>query len=162
MNIVLDISNFQLGYLYFLQSKPNMIMDGTFSKIIYSNDAFSLNSVYLYLPLEISSIDRFCNKTIVKFANDNPFNVSLIQELSKIEHRIIEYYKQTHPNKSSRGSLLSIYKQLVSGSLKLFRDYNGANIDELKNGLKFMLKISGVWESPNDIGLTFKIIEYGL
>jgi len=158
MNIILDISNFQVGYLYFLQPKQNMIMDGTFSKIIYSNEFFSLNSIYLYLPLEIQYVEKIANKSTVKIAGNSPSNASIIQELSKIESRIIEYYKQIHPNKGNKTAMASMHKQLLSGNLKLYKNYTMSN-EEIKNSIQFILKISGIWESPTDIGLTYKIIE---
>ena len=155
MNIILDNSNFQLGYMYFLQPKQNIIMDGTFSKIIYSDECFSLNSVYLSMPLEIQSIERSGNKHSAKLFVDSSQNNVFIQELSKIEHRIIEYYKQTHPNKGGKNSVVSIYKQLMSGSIKLYN----ARKDWQVILPQFILKISGIWESQTDIGLTYKIIE---
>jgi len=120
MNIILDNTNFQLGYMYFLQPKQNIIMDGTFSKIIYSNEHFSLNSVYLSMPLEILCVERSGNKHSARLCLDSSNNSAFIQELSKIENRIIEYYKQTHPNKGGKNSVVSIYKQLMSGSIKLY------------------------------------------
>lgn len=155
MNIILDNTNFQLGYMYFLQPKQNIIMDGTFSKIIYSNECFSLNSVYLSMPLEIQSVERSGNKNIARLSVDSSNNNAFIQELSKIENRIIEYYKQTHPNKGSKNSVVSIYKQLISGTIKLYNTRKNSD-----NTLpQFILKISGIWESQSDIGLTYKIIE---
>jgi hypothetical protein len=158
MNITLDISNFQLGYLYFLNPKQNIIMDGTFSKIIYSNEYLSLNSIYLYMPLEIQSIDKTMNKNIAKISNDSMKNTFLIQELIKIENRIIEYYKQTHPNKSNKSVSMSLYKQLSFGVLRLYKEYP-AHVQDKKNTLQFILKISGIWESQQEIGITYKIIE---
>lgn len=155
MNIILDSSNFQLGYMYFLQPKQNIIMDGTFSKIIYSNECFSLNSVYLCMPLEIQSIERMGNKHSARLSVDSSQNSVFIQELSKIENRIIEYYKQTHPNKGAKNSVVSIYKQLMSGTIKLYSNRKDGN----SVFPQFILKISGIWESQSDIGLTYKIIE---
>uniref|UniRef100_A0A6C0B685 Uncharacterized protein n=1 Tax=viral metagenome TaxID=1070528 RepID=A0A6C0B685_9ZZZZ len=155
MNIILDISNFQLGYMYFLQPKQNIIMDGIFSKIIYSNEYFSLNSVYLYMPLDIQYIEKIGNKNNARLVADSSINNALIQELSKIENRIIEYYKQTHPNKSSKNSVVSIYKQLMSGNIKLYSVRKECDITLPQ----FILKISGIWESQFDIGITYKIIE---
>jgi len=141
--------------MYFLQPKQNIIMDGTFSKIIYSDECFSLNSVYLSMPLEIQSIERSGNKHSARLAIDSSQNNIFIQELSKIEHRIIEYYKQTHTNKGGKNSVVSIYKQLMSGTIKLY----SARKDGQAISPQFILKISGIWESQSDIGLTYKIIE---
>lgn len=155
MNIILDISNFQLGYMYFLQPKQNIVMEGIFSKIIYSNEYFSLNSLYLNMPLDVHSIEKMGNKNFAKLITDSPNNATLITELAKIENRIIEYYKQTHPNKSGKNSTGSINKQLLSGSIKLF----SSKKEDDKYNPQFILKISGIWESQFDIGITYKIIE---
>jgi hypothetical protein len=133
-------------------------MEGTFSKIIYSNEYLSLNSIYLHLPFEIQSIDKTSGKNIVKFVCDSTKNSALIQELSKIENRIIEYYKQTHPNKGGKASSSSLAKQLASGNLRLYKDYT-INNEESKNLLQFILKISGIWESHQEIGITYKIMD---
>ena len=158
MNITLDISNFQLGYLYFLNPKQNIIMDGTFSKIIYSNEYLSLNSIYLHMPLEIQSIDRTMNKYVAKISNDSLKNTFLIQELIKIENRIIEYYKQTHPNKNGKSPSTSLSKQLSFNAIRLYKDYP-VNMQDKKKSLQFILKISGIWESQQEIGITYKIME---
>jgi hypothetical protein len=155
MNVILDISNFQLNNIIFLENKRNMIMDGTFSKIIYSTQYFSLNSIYLTFPLEIQSLDKQMNKYIMKYNPYSIINAQLIQDLSKIEYRIIEYYKQiNHINKRTNCIL---NKQLLTGNLKMYKDFNLSKIN--KNPPEYIIKISGIWENNNEIGITYKIIE---
>jgi hypothetical protein len=155
MNIILDIYGFQLNNIIFLESKRNMIMDGTFAKIIYSNQYFSLNSIYFDFPIELLSLDKQLNKYIMKY-NPNTFsNNALIQELSKIEYRIIEYYKQT--NEICKRTNCILNKQLLTGNLKMYKDFNLSKIN--KNPPEYIIKISGIWENNNEIGITYKIIE---
>lgn len=52
MNIILDTKRFSLGNVNFLETKRNMIMDGNFTKLIYSNEWFSMNGIYFYSPLK--------------------------------------------------------------------------------------------------------------
>jgi len=132
-------------------------MDGLFSKIIYSNEVFSLNCIYLYLPFEIQGIERQGSKNVAKLLVDSSNNNLLIQELTKIETRIIEYFKQTNSNKSNKIAIVSIQKQLSGGVIKLYKDYSTNREEPVVP--KFLLKISGVWETNTEIGLTFKIIE---
>jgi len=162
MNIILDISNLQLGYIFFLHAKQNIIMDGIFSKIIYSNPNFTLNGIYFHFPLEIISVDKIMNKNIVKFNPLSASNFALIQELSKIEYRIIEYYKQIHQNnKFAKKTACLLTKQLNSGSLKLYRDYNDITTTPTVNTKPtyYVIKLSGLWENNDDVGITYKIIE---
>jgi len=172
MSIVLDIGNFQLGYLYFLHAKPNIMMNGTFSKILYSDEHLILNGIFLHLPLDITSIEKVANKSIIQFHPGSVTNTPLIRELSKIENRIIEYYKQLQqPTVEPNENALSKYrdkpvkkltcllsKQLASGKLKLYRDYSdkSCNIGKVPY---YLIKISGIWENEIEIGITYKIIE---
>lgn len=156
MNIVFDISTFQLINLIFLESKRNIIMDGTFTKIIYSNQSLSLNSIYFYLPIEIQSIDKIGNKYFLKFYPSSVINMPIVQELSKIEYKIIEYYKQINNIQKKTTCLLT--KQLYGGNLKIYRDYNDYN-SKLNKNIQYIIKISGIWETYNEIGITYKVFE---
>jgi hypothetical protein len=155
MNVILDIYGFQLNNIIFLESKRNMIMDGTFAKIIYSNQYFSLNSIYFDFPIELLSIEKQMNKYIMKYNPNSYINNSLIQELSKIEYRIIEYYKQINEINKRTNCILN--RQLLTGNLKIYKDYNLSKIN--KNPPQYIIKISGIWENNNEIGITYKIIE---
>jgi len=155
MNVILDISNFQLNNIIFLESKRNMIMDGTFSKIIYSNQYFSLNSIYFTFVIDIQTIEKQMNKYIMKYNPYSIINSQLIQELSKIEYRIIEYFKQINSINKRTNCILN--KQLLTGNLKIYKDYNLSKIN--KNPPQYIIKISGIWENNNEIGITYKIIE---
>jgi hypothetical protein len=155
MNVILDIYGFQLNNIIFLESKRNMIMDGTFAKIIYSNQYFSLNSIYFDFPIELLSIEKQLNKYIMKYNPNSNINNILIQELSKIEYRIIEYYKQI--NQITKRTNCILNRQLLTGNLKIYKDYNLSKIN--KNPPQYIIKISGIWENNNEIGITYKIIE---
>jgi hypothetical protein len=158
MNIVLDISKFTLGNTFFLDAKRNIIMEGSFTKIIYSNQFVTLNGIYLYLPIEIQSIDKINNKNIMKFHPSSQLNTPLIQELSRMEYRIIEYYKQLHNITKKTTCLLT--RQLYMGNLKIYKDYADYGMKNLKDPAPhYIVKISGIWETEEEIGTTYKIIE---
>ena len=42
-------------------------MEGSFTKIIYSNQWITLNSIYLYLPIDFQPVEKYNNKNIMKF-----------------------------------------------------------------------------------------------
>ena len=161
MNIVFDITNFQLSNIFFLDAKQNIIMDGTFSKIIYSNHFITLNGIYFYLPIDIQSIERVNNRNIIKFHPSSSTNSLFVQDLSKIECRIIEYYKQMNQITKKTSCLLT--KQLYSGNLKIYKDYNDYGTKSFRDKTpQYIVKISGIWETKEEIGATYKIIEcYG-
>lgn len=156
MNIIFDTNKFTLGYTFFLEQKRNMIMDGIFSKIIYSNQTFTINGIYLYLPIDIQGIEKSLNKNIIKFYPSSPNNISLVQDLSKIEYRIIEYYKQL--NNITKKTTCLLTKQLYSGSLKLYKEYNDYKLMN-DNKPTYIVKISGIWENDDEVGINYKVIE---
>lgn len=195
LNLNIDIHNFSLVNVFFLDTKRNIIMDGNFTKIIYSNHFFSMNSIFLYLPIELSSIEQVLNKKFIKFNTSIPKNASLIQDISKIETRILDYFK-IYSNINVRNSNL-LSKQLNTGNIKIYQEYsyssdntfNSRNVSrdsefirgskistnnfadddrtgsELmvdtseQNRTEFIIKVSGIWENYEEIGLTYKILE---
>jgi hypothetical protein len=81
----------------------------------------------------------------------------LVQELSKIEYRIIEYYKQI--NKIEKKTVCLLTKQLYSGNLKIYKDYSENSKKCSNHNIKYIVKLSGIWETYDEIGITYKIIE---
>ena len=57
MNILaLPIDQPKSENVYFLDIKKNMLMEGIFTKMIYINEWFTMNGLYIHLPIEIQSI----------------------------------------------------------------------------------------------------------
>jgi hypothetical protein len=157
MIIAIDLpKKISVNNLYILDAKRNMIMDGFFSKLIYSNELFTMTGIYVLCPIQITGLEYNGTKKQIKF---NPYtqpNMQIIQDFSKLEYRILEYYKQTKQN--NKKFINSLAKQLYSGYLKIYKDYNQSA--QCSNGpCVFLLKISGIWETNDNIGLTYKIYE---
>ena len=158
MNIILDLNRLVIGNTHFLDTKRNIIIEGDFTKIIYSSELFTMNGIYLLFPIEISTIDKITNKTIMKFHPYSRHNLSSIQDFSKLEYQIIEYYKQMHNCTKKTSNMLS--KQMYTGSMKLYKgflqDQYMYNYDDVKS-IHCVIKISGIWETFDEVGLTFKL-----
>jgi len=163
MNIILDINRFTLGNTYFLDTKRNIIMDGNFTKITYSNEWFTMNGIYLMFPIEISTIEKNMNKMIMRYNAYLPSNLSIIQDFAKIEYRMLEYYKQI--NNCTRKVSNILAKQLYSGSMKIYKVFNyeqypnkicNNNIPDKSS--QYIMKISGIWETTEEVGITYKLI----
>jgi len=154
MNISIDIENVVLPNIYFLDKKRNIIMDGNFTKIIYSNDWFTMNGLYILFPIEVISIEKYSNNNILKFHTYQSNNLQIIEDIAKLEYRIIEYYKNIYHCKSRICN--SVAKQLYSGSMKLYKELNTNQVEKNK---QYIIKISGIWETQESVGLTYKLIE---
>jgi hypothetical protein len=65
-----------------------------------------------------------------------------------IEKQLIQYYISFY--KVQKTPVYTLKTQLQNGSIKYYKNSVG--------GLLY-IKISGIWENPNEVGITFKIIE---
>ena len=144
MNIVKRIDQFDDNNIFFCEPiKNNIITDGNFIRILYSTHNMVLNGVYLLLIFN----DIICEKYYNKYKCS--FNVNLhtdtIEIIKKIEETILKKYFIN--NKIPQ---FKIYEQLKNGNIKIFND-NGNKTNE-----KFILKISGIWETAKNYGLTYK------
>jgi len=159
MNICIDLDHFFINYISFLETKRNIIMEGNFTKLLYSNQYFTMNNIFIYLPIESNGIEKVMNKSFLKFNPLSERNSVLIRELSNIELKILEYYKLYFHSECKIVNLLT--KQLNSGNIKVLCDKKNDNSKNTDTELsrQFILKISGVWETYEDIGLTYKLLE---
>lgn len=131
-------------------------MDGNFTKLVYSNDCFTMNGLYILFPIEYTGVEKIMNKSQVKFNAYSSYNLPIIQDFSKLELKVLEYYKQSRQCNRKISNLLS--KQMYVGFMKTQRDnYDMAN--ENKKGAQYVIKISGVWETRDEVGLTYKLYE---
>ena len=80
-------------------------------------------------------------------------NISIIQYFSTLEQKLLDFYSIIKGKSLKKNSLLT--KQLYSGHMKVIIE----NVS-LYSGLKqLILKISGIWETDNEIGITYKLFE---
>ena len=95
-------------------------------------------------------------KRIIAINLSSRENMRLIEKLCEIENAIIERYISEHcPSKIATYILKS---QLLGGTIK-YHSETTAKTHRQKNGSDhFILKISGVWETSSNVGITMKFI----
>jgi hypothetical protein len=120
------------------------MLDGTFIRILYSTEYMTLNGIYLLVNLKDVSFEKYYNKYKCNFNISN--NKNIIDNLKVIEEEILKKYK------TNKIPLFKICEQTKLGSIKFFSVFN--NFKECS----FILKISGIWETPYNYGLTYKFI----
>ena len=146
MNLVYTIEQYNSNNIFFCEAiKNNIMSDGNFIRIIYSSENITLNGVYILINL----YDILCEKYYNKYKCQ--FNVithkDTIDSIKNIEEVILKKYK------TSKTPSFKIYEQVKSGYIKLFSDV----INKEHNS--FILKISGIWETQHNYGLTYKFIK---
>ena len=185
MNFILNIDQLDNTYIQYLETKKNIIMNGNFTKIIYSDQYLSLNGLFINFPVEI--------KPIVENKYNSPYktiiskqNKSFFIQIIDLECKILEHYNLTNNTQKPFSNILS--SQLLNGNIKIYREkktsfssssyiltknyyyvspLNITTIENTRAGstngtteLKdIALKISGIWETQLEIGLTYKFIE---
>jgi hypothetical protein len=152
MNFAIDLNNFGLENLSFLDSKKNIIMEGHFTKLNFLTEWFTMNGLYFNFPIEIKNIS-LGEKNIVKFDAYTKQNISIIQYFSTIEQKLLYFYSIIKGKSLQKNNLLT--KQLYSGHMKVILE----KVSLYSGSTKLILKISGIWETDNEIGITYKLFE---
>tara|TARA_A100001015_G_scaffold315984_1_gene429150 strand:+ start:589 stop:1056 length:468 start_codon:yes stop_codon:yes gene_type:complete len=155
MNIALNIDDFHLNNIYFNEPIENTIIeDSKFIKLIYSNNDVVLNGLFLFLNIKPIQKEVYFKK--IKYFFDLNNNTQKLNKIFQIEESILNLYNN---NKNKKTIIKDVLK---SGILKLFPNYE----DEIQNNRvtndvnNFILKISGIWENNEEIGITYKIIPF--
>ena len=150
LNIIMTASQFQPENLMLLDCRPNMIMPGKFTKVMYSDECITLNNISLILPLENTKVSGAVSKTFLSFASTSRKNSQVIADIIGIEDYILSYYTQITASHKMRVS--SLHDHLQNGYIKIYPSGTGTT---------YILRISGVWEDDTRIGLTYKLMSTG-
>ena len=128
-----DIDNISYHNIFISESNKNNT--NNFIKIFYSNNLFFLNSIYIKLKINNLKVNN--NKIIF----DEIYN---IEKIKNLESFILD---NVNINKEPIFKLTNLFDNNI---LKYGDEIHKYNI----------LKISGIWETNENYGITFKIIEY--
>lgn len=144
MNLIHKIDSFEVNNVFFQEKKKNIIMDGTFTKLVYSMPNISILGLFFDFTINGKIIN---NKLYAFNVNENN---NTINELVNIEKKLLKMYTTIY-NIDKR--VVSILKNnLFQGLLKVF-----TKREIVKK--KYVLKISGIWETSSEIGITYKLLE---
>jgi len=146
MNLVKSIEQYNHNNVVFCDPIKNNIMnDGNFIRILYSTGIMTLNGVYLLINLSDIVCEKYYNKFKCTF---NVFNhKEIIENLKLIEEDLLKKYK------TDKIPSYKIYEQIKCGYIKIYSD-----IDNNSN-TSFILKISGIWETQTNYGVTYKFLK---
>ena len=151
MLVLLNDKQYDKENIILLDKNTNAIMNnGYFHRIYYSNKYFTMNGIYLCYHLNSTVIQEDFNKIVISMQN-NYYNI-IYDSVCTIEKDIAsKYYPYIRKIFVSK-----ISDYFVNNKIRLFNDNN------TKNGVyenkKLILKISGLWETENQYGLTFKLL----
>jgi hypothetical protein len=148
MNIIKKIEQYNNNNIYFCEPVINNIMNnGRFIRILYSSHIIIFNGIYLSIMLNDIKYEKIYSKYKCIFNINN--NQDLLNDIKKIEEDILCKY-----NLKNKTPQYKINEELQKGFIKIFCEIN--NIIPISQS--FVLKISGIWETQNSYGLTYKFI----
>lgn len=131
-----DIDKYNNKNLFFMQPiKNTMINEGLFHKILYSNDIFTCNGLYIKMNFRET---KWLNGRLIF---DIEPNQDIMNRIVEIEKHILD---KIDPNKRAH---YKIYEQIKNGNFKTSNSNS-----------TIIIKISGVWENQNTLGISYKII----
>lgn len=145
MYIVHNITEFNIDDIYFNKSINNTVLNnGKFTRVLYSTELYTINSLLYNIKIHNLTLEHNYNKFKCYFSKEK--NKDICNKIITMENEILEY-SGIHKKKQ-----LYISEQLDKGCIKLFDNENTKQTKEL------ILKISGIWETDTDYGLTYKFI----
>ena len=129
--------------------KNNIIDDSFFYRLIYSDEYFSSNGLYILFNFTNVKIENYYNKIKCTFDN-NKNNNNNINNIKNIEQTILSNFI----NEENKILSNKLEEQLKNYNFKLF-EYKNTN-KKYHTNINIVLKISGIWSTMNEIGITFK------
>jgi hypothetical protein len=133
-----------------MKTRKNMIMeDSLFIKLVYSDENMVMNSIYLEFPVVIQEV----NRNMIFFQGSE--NQVLLKRIASIEQELLLYYKRIH--ECNKKLSLTIVNQLERCQFK-FNIMGSTKMQtvSIRPNDVCVLKISGIWESTDTIGLNCK------
>lgn len=153
MNVlILSLSDVSDENIYLLDSKKNILMDGMFTKLMFMNEWFTINGIYLDFPIAVQNvkINPMMGQKHTIFFSVNE-HIDLIQKIEVLEHSILSKY---HPSDNTKSPIYSLNNSLKMGFFKIYKETKF-----LQQSKDFALKISGIWENAKNYGLSYKIMD---
>jgi hypothetical protein len=118
--------------------KNQIFNDSTFARIVYSNNIITTAGIHFKLDIKGATMEKRSAKTNFQFNIYN--NSCLIASVEQIERALLSTIDAKTP-------VYGLHNELVSGRIAV-HDYTDT----------IVLKISGVWETDTNCGITYKFV----
>ena len=133
--------------LYSDKTKNNILSNGFFYRIYFSNNHFTTNGLYILLNFKNIKIDKYFDK--IKCIIDRTINKNITDFISNVEYDLLMQSPIKYKTPKFR-----IDEQLKQNFIKIFGSHNILQKDY--ENLNILLKISGIWVDETHYGVTFR------
>ena len=150
MFLIIQPKDFNKNFLMLSEKTKNNIMnDGYFYRLYYSDEYGTSKGLFLGFELQQVSIEKYFNK--LKCGFDTAGNSNIIGFIKAVEKSILDIM----PEKQGKYPTYRIEEQLQNGFIKIFYN-NNQNTPTKYTSVKLLLKVSGIWTSAKEYGVTFR------
>jgi len=148
MNFAVNRKSFDNNYIYIMEPVNNNVLDnGTFHRLIYSNSHMTLNSLIFKVTFYNTTVTKNFNKYKLSFDVHNSRNIESCNYIKYVEDTIIDKFRLGELPKRS------LIESIYTDNIKLYSD---KKIDNRLTSIDVYLKISGIWVNKSEYGLTYK------
>jgi hypothetical protein len=171
MNIVLPLEQFNINHIFFENSVKNIVLDDSdFIKIIYSNELCVLNNLYLSFHINTNHYEDVFKKRKYYFLKYNNLSLKNIIDIEKDLLNLVNINNlggtpvkplgyagcpcNLQPSFGIKETLENGYINCVKGYSEHYSEYNFTS-----DRREILLKISGIWVTKTNYGITFKFID---
>ena len=136
MNLAFNLNQFRGDRIFFMETKPNSLIDGLFTKINYCDEQFTMNGICLTFPGGEPCLDRIRIDSVH------------YRSICDIEQELLRTYVNARINKTRQSKL--------GEALHAKYEIVGARAMKLN---PVIVKISGIWENKlGHVGLSYRIM----
>ena len=155
--VILSVQ-FNINNLYFIETNKSNENESQVNKIfirfIYSTPFFSMNNICIQILFKAYKIEKYYNKCKCIFSILE--NEDCIQFIQSLEQNILTQYHNSFQTQE-KTPLYKLSEQIQTGEIKLYHNnlpiYNTSN-----SQYNIILKISGIWNTDDMYGITYKYL----
>ena len=153
MSLISDYMTINYNNLYFSTPIKNNIKENSlFYKLLYSDECIVLKNLYFKLIVKPVKIHLESSRAVISMDRPTQLQENIYDIEKSILHQFNSYINASGDKRYT--PCYSITDQVSSGSIRI---YNITNI-YCEKEMNILLKVSGVWVTKNNIGITYKFI----
>ena len=150
---------FNINNLYFIETNKSneneLQVNKIFIRFIYSTPFFSMNNICIQLLFRSYKIEKYYNKCKCIFSIVD--NEDCIQFIQSLEQNILTQYSNSFQTQE-KTPLYKLSEQIHTGEIKLYHNNNLPNYNASNTHCNIILKISGIWNTDDMYGITYKYL----
>ena len=107
MNLLLDLKTICTTNIFFMETKPNMLFDGIFTKLNYGDEFFTMYGIYINVPTEIPQckIDTITLNELIKLETELLHIYGKLKPLSyKMVFKLADFLQTKYTTKNKKAN----------------------------------------------------------